>query len=73
MKSQKMAFEALAVLSQLGFTMAATVVICALLGHWIDSKLGTGVIFLVVLTIFGFVAGIFGAYRQYMDLIKKKK
>lgn len=59
-------------LSQLGLTMALPILLGALGGHWLDGKLGTGMIFFILLLCMGIAGGIVGAYRQIMDVIKKK-
>lgn len=65
--------EALTLFTQLGLTMAAPIIFGALAGHWLDGKLGTGMIFLVVLLCLGIAAGFMGAYHQIMAVTKKKK
>lgn len=65
--------EALALFSQLGLTMALPILLGALAGHWIDGKLGTGMIFFILLLCLGIAGGIVGAYRQIMLVTKKKK
>lgn len=65
--------EALVLCSQLGFTIAMPIVLGALAGRWIDSKLGTGMTFMIVLLITGVAAGIYGAYTQIMSVTKKRK
>lgn len=64
--------EALALCSQLGLTLATPIVFGAVLGHWIDNKLGTRMLFLIILLIFGVFAGLMGAYNQVMNVTKRK-
>ncbi|MDD3168049.1 MAG: AtpZ/AtpI family protein [Eubacteriales bacterium] len=64
--------EALTLLTQLGLTMAIPIVLGAVAGHWIDGKLGTGMIFLLILLCLGIAGGIIGAYRQIMLVTKHK-
>lgn len=66
-------YEALVLITQLGLTLATPIVLGAVAGHWIDGKLGTNMIFLVILVVFGVAAGIMGAYSQITSVIKKKK
>lgn len=65
--------EALALCGQLGLTLAIPIVLGAVAGHWLDGKLKTGMIFLILLLILGIAAGIIGAYNQVMSVTKKKK
>lgn len=65
--------EALALLTQLGLTLATPIILGALAGHWIDNKLGTNVLFFVLLLVAGIVGGIFSAYQQIMSVTRKKK
>ena len=65
-------FEALALVSQLGLTIAIPIVLGAYGGHWLDEKLGTGMIFSIVLLCVGIAGGVVGAYRQVMMVTKKK-
>lgn len=65
-------FEALALVPQLGLTIAIPIVLGAFGGHWLDGKLGTGIIFSIILLCAGIAGGIFGAYRQVMMVTKKK-
>lgn len=65
--------EALVLISQLGLTIAIPIVLGAVVGHWIDGKLGTGMLFLLILLCLGIVGGIFSAYRQITLVTKQKK
>lgn len=65
--------ESLTLISQLGLTIATPIVLGALAGHWIDGKLGTGMIFFLILLCLGIAGGIMGAYRLVMLVAKQKK
>lgn len=65
--------EALTLLSQLGLSLAIPIILGALAGHWLDGKLGTGMLFFVILLCLGIAGGFVGAYRQVMLISKKKK
>lgn len=65
--------EALALMTQLGFTLATPIVLGALAGNWLDERLGTGAIFLILLLILGIVMGILGAYHLVTSVTKKRK
>ena len=65
--------EAFALYSQLGFILVAPIILGALAGSWIDRKLGTGVVFFVILVCLGIGAGIAVAYRQINAVFQLKK
>lgn len=65
--------EAFALVSQLGLTIALPVVLGAAAGHWIDVRLGTGMIFFLILLLLGLVGGFTGAYRLITAVGKHKK
>ncbi|HWQ77958.1 MAG TPA: AtpZ/AtpI family protein [Anaerovoracaceae bacterium] len=65
--------EAFALISQLGLTMALPIVLGAAAGHWIDVKLGTGMVFFLVLLCFGLAGGFIGAYHLIVVIGKRKK
>ncbi len=64
---------ALTLASQLGVTIAGPIVLGAIAGHWLDGKLGTGIIFFLILLCLGVVGGFVGAYQQIITVTKKKK
>lgn len=65
--------EAITLVTHLGLTIAIPIVIGAAAGHWLDEKLGTGVIFSLILLMLGIVGGLVGAYRLIVALGQKKK
>lgn len=65
--------EALALTSQLGLTIALPIVLGAVAGHWLDEKLGTKMIFFLILLILGIAGGFAGAYHQITAVGKWKK
>lgn len=71
--SKSSGLEAIALMSQLGLTIATPIVLGALAGNWLDKKLDTGMIFMILLLLIGIAAGISGAYRQITDVTKKKR
>ena len=62
------AVQALAIASQLGFVLAAAVIICIVGGWYIDGKLGTSPLFLILGSILGTAAGIYSALQLYKFL-----
>lgn len=65
--------QSLALIHQLGLTIAIPIVLGALAGRWIDGKLRTGMIFFLILLCLGIASGIFGAYKQITYMTKQKK
>jgi len=72
-KSKGTGFEAFALMSHLGFTLAIPIILATLIGHWIDIKLRTDMIFLIIFMIIGIAAGCLGAYRLVMNITNKKR
>lgn len=64
--------EALTLISQLSFTIAIPIALGAVAGHWIDGKLGTGIIFFLILLCLGIAGGFMGAYRQIITVGRKE-
>ena len=64
--------EALVLVPQLGLIIAIPIILGAYAGHWIDGKLGTGIVFAIILLCVGIASGIMGAYKQIMMVTKKK-
>jgi len=69
----KSGLESMTLITQLGLIIAIPIVLGAMAGHWLDGKLGTGVIFSLILLFLGIAGGIVGAYRQVTTVIKWKK
>ena len=64
--------EALAIIPQVSLSIALPVVLGAWAGHWIDQKLGTGIIFFLILLFAGIASGFYGAYKQIKIFSKRK-
>jgi F0F1-type ATP synthase assembly protein I len=63
--------QALAVASQFGFTLAVSVVLGYLAGHWLDDRLNTGIIFTLIGVLLGLVAAVTSTVRLYRALLRK--
>lgn len=63
----------IAFVSQLGMSIVTPIVLGAIVGHWLDGKLGTGIIFFLILFCLGIAGGIFNAYKLIMTIDKKNK
>ncbi len=57
------AWGSLALVGQLGFTIAVPIALLAILGHFLDGVAHTGYLFLLLGLLLGLIAGIYGAYR----------
>lgn len=64
-------FQALAVASQFGITLAVSVVLGFFAGQWLDGHLNTGVIFTLIGVLFGLVASAMNTVRLYRALLRK--
>jgi F0F1-type ATP synthase assembly protein I len=65
-------FQALAVASQFGITLAISVVLGYLAGHWLDDRLNTGIIFSLIGVLLGLVAAVLNTVRLYNALMRKQ-
>lgn len=63
--------EYLALVTQLGLTMAGSIGLCFAIGYYLDRWLGTKGILLVVFILLGVVGGAVTVYRQIMSLDQK--
>jgi ATP synthase protein I len=66
-------FQALAVASQFGITLAISVVLGYFAGHWIDDRLGTGIIFTLIGVLLGLVAAVLNTVRLYKALMRNNE
>jgi F0F1-type ATP synthase assembly protein I len=64
-------FQALAVASQFGITLAVSVVLGYFAGHWLDERLNTSPIFTLTGVLLGLVAAILNTVRLYRALMGK--
>ena len=64
-------FQALAVASQFGITLAVSVVLGYLAGHWLDDRLNTGIIFTLIGVLLGLVGSVINTVRLYRALMRK--
>ena len=61
--------ENLAIVMQIGLTMAGCIVFCFFVGLYLDKWIGTRGIFVTIFTILGVVGGGVTVYRQIMEVI----
>jgi ATP synthase protein I len=64
-------FQALAVASQFGITLAICVVLGYFAGHWLDDRLNTGIIFTLIGVLLGLVAAVLNTMRLYNALMQR--
>jgi ATP synthase protein I len=64
-------FQALAVASQFGITLAVSVVLGFFAGQWLDGRLNTGIIFTLIGVMLGLVASATNTVRLYRALLRK--
>jgi len=55
----------LALIGQLGFTIAIPIALGAILGNYLDGKFNTHHILLLLGLLLGLISGIYGAYRLF--------
>lgn len=65
--------QALAVASQFGVTLAVSVVLGYFAGHWLDDRLGTGIIFTLIGVLLGLVAAVVNTVRLFRTLLRKSE
>jgi len=59
--------RAIGVMAQLGLTVLSCIVICLLIGYWLDRWLNTAPVFLIIFALLGCAASI----KAMIDLAKK--
>jgi ATP synthase protein I len=59
----------LALVGQLGFTIAIPIALFAILGSFLDGKVQSGHVFLLLGLLLGLISGIYGAYRLLSRLL----
>ena len=69
-KKKRDTLEYLALVTQLGLTMAGSILLCFVVGYFLDRWLHTRGIFLVIFILFGIVGGGITVYRQITQLPK---
>jgi len=55
--------------SQLGLTMAGSIVFCFAIGYYLDKWLNTKGVFLAVFILLGIIGGAYTTYRQIMGIM----
>lgn len=63
--------EDLALVTQLGLTMAGSIVFCFFLGYYLDKWLHTKGLFITIFILLGIAGGGYTAYRQIIQVTEK--
>jgi F0F1-type ATP synthase assembly protein I len=63
--------QSLAVAAQFGTTLAISVVLGYFVGHWIDDRINTGIIFTLIGVLLGLVGAASNTVRLYRALLRK--
>ena len=66
-------YENLVLVSQIGIMMAIPILISVLLGNYIDKRLGTGSLFLLIFIGIGVASSFLNLYKFVMKLLNKRK
>lgn len=66
-------YENLAFVSQIGLMMAIPIVMSVFIGNYIDEKLGTGSIFLLIFIGLGVASSFLNLYKIMNRLLNKRK
>jgi ATP synthase protein I len=65
--------ENLAIVMQIGLTMAGCIVFCFFIGLYLDKWIGTKGIFVAIFTVLGVIGGAVTVYRQVIKVIEQKE
>ncbi len=66
-------YENLAFVTQIGLMMAIPIVLSVIIGNYIDEKLGTGSIFLLIFIGLGVASSFLNLYKIMNRLLNKRK
>jgi F0F1-type ATP synthase assembly protein I len=64
--------ENLAIVMQVGLTMAGCILFCFFLGFYLDKWIGTRGIFVSIFTVLGVIGGGITVYRQILEVTDEK-
>ena len=63
--------EDIAIVSQLGLTMAGSILFCFAIGFYLDKWLNTKGLFITLFLLLGSVGGGYTVYRQILEITRK--
>ena len=72
-KKHRGVFEDISIVSQLGLTMAGSILLCVYIGRLLDKWLGTKGLFMTIFIILGIIGGGVTAYRQIDKVLTQGK
>lgn len=72
-KKDKAWLENLALVSQLGLTMAGAILFCFAIGYYLDKWLGTKGLFITIFILLGIAGGGYTVYRQIAEITGPEK
>ena len=61
----------MALVTQIGLTMAGSILFCFAIGYYLDKWLGTKGLFITIFILLGVAGGGYTVYRQIMEAIKE--
>jgi ATP synthase protein I len=64
--------EHLTLVTQLGLTMAGSILFCFAIGYYLDKWLGTKGLFITIFILLGVAGGGYTVYRQIMEAAKEE-
>ena len=68
-KKQKKWIEDVALVTQLGLTMAGSILFCFAIGYYLDKWLNTKGLFIAIFILLGIAGGGYTVYRQIMETL----
>ena len=71
-KNNRPWIENLAIVMQIGLTMAGCILFCFFIGRYLDRWLGTRGIFVTIFTVLGVIGGAVTVYRQIIAVTDEK-
>ena len=71
MKTDNSVYQTLTYITQFGINMLVPIFLCSFVGIWLDKKLGTDFI-MIILFFIGAIAGGYNVYRLSLKHMKKK-
>lgn len=73
LKLDSKAVKGLSLVTQFGLQMAIPIFLCIFIGNFLDNKLGTEVLFLIIFTVIGVLAAFRNMYVVGMRYAKKER
>ena len=61
----------MALVTQVGLTMAGSILFCFFIGYYLDKWLNTKVIFIIIFILLGIAGGGYTVYRQIMEITEQ--